>query len=203
MGAGPKDVSLEPGIHEVARRFVRVLEDLKVSYAVGGAVAMAFAGYVRATRDLDVLVLVPAVRMQEFADALAAQGFVMRDQEDRVVAPDPARMASAGREFGPFRLWWNDTKVEVFSPRVPLQDEILRRRIQVDLGDFAFWLTTAEDLILLKMIFHRPKDIEDARRLIAANRESLDSAYIRRQAETTLATPVIEELARLLDATSP
>lgn len=191
-------MSLEPGINETARRLVGILERMQAPYAVGGAVAMAFAGFVRATRDLDVLVLVPAVRTQEFADALAAEGFVMRLGDSSPTPPDAGLMAAATRESGHFKAWRGDTRVEVFSPRVPLQDSILRRRVKADLGDFSFWVTTAEDLILLKMVFHRPKDLEDARRLLAANRETLDVAYLREWAAKTLEGPVAEELRGLM-----
>jgi hypothetical protein len=164
---------------------------------------MAFAGFVRATRDLDVLALVPGVRTQELAGALAASGFVMRGGDLSPMAPDAGLMAAAARECGHFKVWLGDTRVEVFSPRVPLQDSILRRRVKADLGDFSFWVTTAEDLILLKMVFHRPKDIEDARRLLAANRETIDAAYLKEWAAKTLETPVAEELLRLMGCAPP
>lgn len=191
-------MSLEPGIHEAAKLLISVLDRLRAPYAVGGAVAMAFAGFVRATRDLDVLALVPSIRYQEFADALAEAGFSMRGDDGASIRPDPVRMAAAGRELGHFRIWWGDTRVEVFCPKVPLQDVVLRRRVRVDLGEFVMWLTTAEDLIVLKMIFHRPKDIEDVRRIIAANRDRLDTAYIRDQAAKTLEPPAARELEALL-----
>ncbi|MBI4677753.1 MAG: hypothetical protein HY748_09230 [Elusimicrobia bacterium] len=191
-------MSLEPEIHETARRLVGILDRMQAPYAVGGAVAMAFAGFVRATRDLDVLALVPAVRTQELADALAAEGFTMRGDDLSPMAPDAGRMAAASRESGLFRVWRGDTRVEVFSPRVPLQDSILRRRVKADIGDFSFWVTTAEDLVLLKMVFHRPKDIEDARRLLAANRETIDAAYLKEWVARTLEAPVAEELSRLM-----
>jgi hypothetical protein len=193
-------MSLEPGIHETARRLVGMLDRMRVPYAVGGAVAMAFAGFVRATRDLDVLALVPAVRTQELAEALAAEGFMMRGEDLSPIPPDAGRMAASTRECGHFKVWRGDIRVEVFSPRVPLQDSILRRRVKADLGDFSFWVTTAEDLVLLKMVFHRPKDIEDVRRLLAANRNTLDIAYLREWAAKTLEAAVAEELSRLMDS---
>ncbi len=148
-----------PEIQEVARRLVGVLDTIKAPYAVGGAVAMAFAGYVRATIDIDVLAMVPALRFQDFADLLGREGFVMRDARDQVLPPDPRLMSSAGRDLGHFRVWRGDTRAEVFIPKVPLQDSVLRRKVLADLGDFKMWITTAEDLILLKMVFHRPKDL--------------------------------------------
>lgn len=193
-------MSLGPGIHEAAGQLIALLDRLKAPYAVGGAVAMAFSGFVRATRDLDVLALVPAVRYEEFAAGLAEAGFVMHGEDGASLRPDPVRMAADGRELGHFRVWLGDTRVEVFCPKVPLQDAILKRRVRVELGDFAMWITTPEDLVVLKMIFHRPKDLEDARRIIAANRDRLDVGYIRDQAARTLEARVSRELEAMLAA---
>jgi hypothetical protein len=191
-------MSLEPEIHEATRRMVEILEGMGVGYAVGGAVAMAFGGYVRATRDVDVLVLVPAIRSQELADSLASAGFRMRDEEDRPIPPDVMKMTEASRETGHFRLWWRGTKVEVFVPRVPLQNSILRRRKRVQLTAFSMWITTVEDLVLLKMVFHRAKDLEDVRRLLVANREFLDLPYLREWMSKTLEPQVARELQEMM-----
>ncbi|MBI5210380.1 MAG: hypothetical protein HY927_10450 [Elusimicrobia bacterium] len=188
----------EPDIHEAARRLIGVFDKMQVPYAIGGAVAMAFAGFVRATRDVDVLALVPALRFQELADQLAEAGFVMRDEGEKTIPPDAARMAAASREFGYFRVWQGETKADVFLPKVPLQDSVLRRRVRVDLADFPMWVTTTEDLVLLKMVFHRPKDLEDVRHLLAANKEEIDVSYLKEWAAKTLEGPVAQELLELM-----
>ena len=187
-----------PELGQACEQLVQILAGSGIPYAVGGAVAMAFGGYLRGTHDLDVLVLIPALRYQEIADALNAAGFVMRDENDRPATVEVPPMLRASREMGHFRIWWANTRVELFPPRVPLQDAVLQRRVQVDLDGLSVWVTTAEDLILLKMIFHRPKDIEDVRRLLAANRGSLDVAYIESWIPRTLEVPVGGELRRML-----
>lgn len=197
-------MSPEPEIQQALRRLTSVFDAMNVPYAVGGAVGMAFVGFVRATRDVDVLALVPAVGFQNLAERLAAEGFVMRDAQQRPSAPDAARLSAACRDFGHFRVWLGDTKAEIFLPKVPLQDSVLRRRVRVEAAGLPLWITTAEDLILMKMIFHRPKDLEDVRRLLAANRGELDAGYIRSWASKTLdATCAAELLGMLGRAASP
>lgn len=191
-------MTIPPGIHEAIQRLVAILDRLGLEYAVGGAVAMAFSGYLRGTRDLDILVVVPALRSQEFAAALDEAGFRMRDA-DLPVAVDAARMVQEWRSAGLTRLWWQDTKVEIFSPRIALQNSILRRKLRVDLGGLALWITTAEDLVLLKMIFHRPKDLEDIRRMLLVNRESLERSYLLDWAARTLESAPAAELREMLE----
>ena len=187
-----------PDIHGAARAIVQIADRMKIPYAVGGAVAMGFAGYLRGTRDVDILVLVPAVRSQEFADALNDAGFKMQDENERLIPVDVSRMVASTKDLGQFGVWWKQTRVDIFSPRVPLQDSVLQRRIQVKLDDLAVWITTAEDLVLLKLIFHRPKDLEDARRILAANRDTLDTAYIGEWIPKTLDEKVGDELRDMM-----
>ena len=186
-----------PDIHETTQRLVRVLEALALPYALGGALGMGFAGVMRATRDIDVLVSLPALRSQELADALNQAGFIIRDRENEIPV-DVSRITREAREAGHFRIWRGNVRVELFVPKVPLQDSILSRRIRVDLGEFSLWTTTPEDLILLKMIFHRPKDIEDVRRLLAVNRDDLDVTYIRNWIDRTLETGPGKELIQMM-----
>lgn len=187
-----------PGVHEAMRRVVGVLEAMGLQYAIGGAVGMGFAGVVRGTRDLDLLALLPAIRTQEFAGAVEEQGFTMRDQEGRPIPVEVPRMVASMRDSGQFRIWWRDTKVEVFVPKVPLQDSILKRRRRVDLGEFSLWITTPEDLILLKMIFHREKDLLDVKQLLAVNQDVLDWRYIEEWIEKTLDADAGAELRQMM-----
>lgn len=60
------------------------------------------------------------------------------------------------------------------------------------------WLTTPEDLILLKMIFHRPKDLEDVRHLLAANAGTLDLGYLAEWSPKTLEPGIAAEFRELL-----
>lgn len=189
---------LAPELLQTLERLANIFAAMNIRYALGGAVAMSFHGYVRATRDLDVLVLVPATRAQEFADTLTDAGFRMHDDEGRSIAVDVERMLVSQRERGHFAVWWKLVRAEVFSPVVPLQDAVLTRTILVSLEDFDVCVTTAEDLILLKMVFHRDKDLVDVRRLLAANVSSLDFDYIEDWIPRTLEPNVGEELRQMI-----
>lgn len=189
---------LGPEIHEATRSIVGILESMSVPYALGGAVAMTFLRHVRATKDVDLLILLPALKSQAFADALNNAGFRMHDDADRPVPVEVAAMIRSMRETGLCRVWWKEVKVELFVPKVPLQDAVLRRRFQVQLGDLDLWVTTAEDLILLKMIFHRDKDLVDVKRLLVANLDSLDYPYMESWIPRTLPTSVGDELRQMI-----
>ena len=61
---------------------------------------------------------------------------------------------------------------------MPFENEMVERSILVETGSIKVRLPTPEDLIILKAIAHRPKDLEDIR-AIAANYPNLDNARIR------------------------
>ena len=59
-------------------------------------------------------------------------------------------------------------------------------------------ITTAEDLILLKMAFHRDKDLRDVRGILAIQSGKLDLAYLRDWAGKMLTEEHRAELERWL-----
>ena len=57
-------------------------------------------------------------------------------------------------------------------------------------------ITTAEDLILLKMAFHREKDLRDVRGILWSQKGKLDLGYIRDWAKRMLEGEHASELER-------
>lgn len=90
------------------------------------------------------------------------------------------------------------TRFEVFVPFIPLQDEILRRVVQAPLENRNLPFTTAEDLILLKMAFHREKDLRDVRGMLWVQRGKLDLDYLKAWSSRMLANEIQQELEDLI-----
>jgi len=175
-----------------------ILADQQIPHAFGGALAQNYWGVVRATQDVDVLAFIPALRFQEIVDALAAHGFTNRD---RTGATSPLTVATAResqRTRGLFEAWLGIVKVELFGPILPLQHRILERAVMLPWKEREIPVTTAEDLILLKMVFHREKDLRDIRAMIATRGASLDRVYMLAQAAALLDAAQISELRGLL-----
>ncbi len=76
---------------------------------------------------------------------------------------------------------------------------MLRRRVQATLFGEAAWLSTAEDVILHKLLWNRisPSDLQmgDAAGVVAVQAEALDNDYLRRWAGEL---QLRDELQRLL-----
>jgi len=88
---------------------------------------------------------------------------------------------------------------------VPLQGEILRRAVLMPFENQQIPVTTAEDLVLLKLVFHREKDLHDVRGILWVQRHELDLDYMRHWSARTLEDEAQRELESLIEqyATRP
>ena len=151
----------------------RALESSGTAYIVVGGFSSNTHGIPRSTKDLDVVVSITALR---FPDLLPMLGPGWRC--------DP--QYSFETNTGTMRLILEHVnsafKVELFALSEDPQDQArFQRRVCKDFGDFSVWLPTAEDVIVWKLRWARPKDLDDVRSVIfVREREGkLDWEYIR------------------------
>jgi hypothetical protein len=187
------------------RDFVTLIDELAdalgrlgLRYALGGALATSYWGVPRTTQDIDLLVALPALKYQELADALDALGCKQRDERGQWVTPSVACMRRQVAERNLIECRCDSTLIELFVPVVPLQDEILRRAVPKMLGARQMPITSAEDMILLKLAFHRIKDLQDVRGILRVQQGSLDLDYLRRWSARSHSQAVQQELDELI-----
>jgi hypothetical protein len=188
-----------PALADVVLRVADVAEELRVPCAIGGAVAVSFWGVPRTTQDANCLVAVPAVAYQRLADALNARGF----QVEQSSGPQPVTVIALLEQVRRdtfMRLSCRATSVELFIPVVPLQQSILERAVAKMFFGRTIKVTTAEDLILLKMAFHRQKDLQDIKGILHVQQGHLDVPYLRHWSAEMLEPPAVRELDELMAA---
>ena len=161
-----------PTAAELARSIADALERHGLKYAIGGALALGFYAAPRATVDVDVNVFVPP--SSGLAAALAAltdAGFVADQDEialrQRALAEGQFRGRSAG------------LRVDVFVPAIPYYEELAQRRCQVTLLGRPLWILAAADLVVLKLMFFRRRDLADVEAVLRDQRAGLDRAFVR------------------------
>jgi len=187
-----------PNLIEVIDKLAEAFERLQLRYAVGGALANNYWGILRATRDVDCLISLPAIKYQLFADELNAVGFTLHDSDGQLVpiAVPLLREQVQQRKF--IECHYQTVRVELFVPAVPLQDEILSRAVPIQIRNREIPITTAEDLVLLKLAFHRVKDMLDVRGILWVQRGRLDLHYLRKWSALTHDADTQQELERLI-----
>lgn len=155
---------------DVVLELVAELERSDLPYALGGAIAYGAWGEPRATRDVDLNLWIERDQLEHAFDVLASAG----------VDVDRPRAAVEAEERGMFVGRHGDYRIDVFVPSVPFYDEALARRVRVPFADRDVWVLSAESLAVFKMLFFRPKDLVDLRRLLEIRGSSFDASFVRR-----------------------
>lgn len=153
---------------ELAAAISAKLAGSNIRHAVSGAVAMAVHGVVRATKDLDILVVAPQVRLP---DVFA----IVRDCGFR--GEDPVLLRGL-REDGYAELASGPVRVEILGAVRPYHRTLPDRAVSVGISGTRVPFVSLEDLVVLKMLWRRPKDIPDIHSLLAASR-NFDADYVR------------------------
>lgn len=155
----------------IARAIADRLESDGVPYAVGGALALAYHGVPRGTQDIDLNVFLQPEAARAALESLRQMG-VEIDVDAAI-----RRAIERGDAVG----WKDGIRIDLFLNSVPLHDLAARRRVRVTFAGTPAWILSAEDLVVLKLLFDRPKDHIDIERVMAIQGDDLDRAYVRAQ----------------------
>jgi len=90
-------------------------------------------------------------------------------------------------------------KVDFWLPKPdPFDREMLRRRAQVTLFGEPAWISTAEDVLLHKLVWNRisrsDRQLGDAAGVVAVQADALDKNYLRHWAQELKLTSELERL---------
>ena len=146
-----------------------------------GAQAAILHGAARLTADVDITVDPGARTAGELAMALGAAGF-----EPRV--DDVAAFAEANRVL-PLVHARTRIPVDVVLAGPGLEDLFFARAEQRSIGDVTVPVACAEDIVTMKVLGGRAKDLEDVAAILRAQRGTLDLHRVRerlRQIEQAL-----------------
>lgn len=144
----------------ILRHLVAWLQAGKVQGVVIGGVAASLWGRPRLTRDVDALVLLKEGRWGEFLAAGAGHGFLPRRADALAFARETRVLLVRHGESG--------IDLDLVFGSLPFEKEAVIRAKWVDLGGVAIPLSSPEDLIIMKAVAHRPRDLEDIAAILAA-----------------------------------
>ena len=180
---------------EAVAAVARALRRQGVGWYLLGAQAVIYWGRPRLSADVDVTVSVPPDRVGELAAALAAEGF-------RPLVEDVAEFGARTRVL-PLEHSATGLPVDVILGGPGLEEDFRRRAIPVEIGGETVPIITPEDLLVTKILAGRPKDIEDARGLLAVRGAALDFGRIRSLLglleEALSRSDLLRELERLVN----
>jgi hypothetical protein len=147
------------------------LNELDVPWYLFGARAAILYGLARLTADVDVTVRLPRhLSTEAFTQQLESRGFLCR-----VMEPGFIERTSVV----PFVHTASALPLDVVLAGPGLEDQFFERVIVRTIDGVRVPVASAEDLVVMKVLAGRPKDLEDIVAITAAQRDAIDVAYIR------------------------
>jgi hypothetical protein len=147
-----------------------LLDDFDHQGVFIGGVAASILGIPRFTVDIDIVFLLHQDDLPRLLENAARYGI-----EPRI--SDPVGFARQSRVLL-LRHSASGTDIDLSMGILPFGIEMVERSRLVEIGSFAIRLPTPEDLIIMKALPRRPKDLADIQAISASN-PNLDRARIR------------------------
>lgn len=158
------DKSLEP-FRAAIESLQRLLHKFNDRGVIIGGIAVGFLGKPRFTADIDAVFLLSTKDVSNFLELARAENILPRIQN----AEDFARK----NRVLLLKYMPTETDIDVSLGILPFEEDMVARSSTRSFANLSLRLPTPEDLIIMKAIAHRPKDLEDIR-TIASNYTDLD-----------------------------
>lgn len=163
-----------------------------------GGIAVSLVGQPRATQDIDGLVLLKGDQQEQFFKKILNSDFSPRLSDAFAFARRRRVLLLEHKE--------SHIKVDISFADLPFQEEALERKAYVRIDDLKIPTPSAEDLVIMKVVAHRPRDIADIEGIMSLNPD-LDLKRIRywvKEFAKALEMPELkEDLEKLIRASRP
>lgn len=166
-------------------------QDAPTPGMVIGGVAASLLGRPRVTRDIDALVLLDESEWKAFLAKGARFGFVPR-LSDALTFARQARVLLVRHEASGIDL-------DIAFGALPFEEEAVARTVWRDVGGVRIPLPLPEDLLIMKAVAHRPRDMADIESILDAQ-PKLDLPRVRRWVREFSAALETPELLRDFNA---
>ena len=148
----------------------RLLEHFDNQGVIIGGIAASLLGKPRFTADLDAIILLSVEDIPNLVGAASELGIVPRIADVEAFARKNRVSLLQHKASG--------INIDISLGLLPFETEMVERSQKLNVGGFHLRLPTPEDLIILKAVAHRPKDLEDIQ-AIAASHPDLDKERVR------------------------
>ena len=166
--------TLPRNLSQAVVELAHILERHRIRYCLVGGVAAGFRSEPRFTSDIDFLLEVPQLVLPGLLNELHERGFTL-DLESAIRNWIQESMIA---------FYFRDVRIDWLKPVLPCYQHALDR------GSIESWtgvpirVSSAESLILIKLLAFRTQDQLDIENLVAANCQQLDLDWIKKEWET-------------------
>ena len=152
----------------VYEKVITFLNSGNFKYILIGGMAAGIIGEPRATGDVDIDIILDKKDISDFLKKAKQTGFNF----------DEKACIKRAKESGSFQLKIGDFHIDFIIASTDLEREAIKRKKVYKIHSVNSNLPTPEDLILLKVIPGRPKDIIDAENITQRHTGKLDKKYL-------------------------
>jgi hypothetical protein len=135
-----------------------------------GGIAASLLGQPRLTADLDAVILMSIEELPKLIEAASSEGMILRIADAEAFARKNRVLLLQHQASG--------IKVDISLGILPFETEMIERGEEISVARLRLRLPTPEDLIIMKAVAHRPKDLADIQ-AIAASHPDLDKERIQ------------------------
>ncbi len=159
-------------LEDVYKKIVMFLNRGKYKYIVIGGIAAGTIGEARATGDVDVDIIISRENIPAFLDKAAKDGFKVSMK----------RCLESAEQTGVFQINYEDFHIDFVIASTNVETSAFERAQVRKLYGIKAFFPTPEDMILLKIIPGRDKDLLDAKNIALRHKGKLDTRYLKRWA---------------------
>ncbi len=172
-------------VSRLLERLAAALSDASIPYMLVGGQAVLLYGLPRLTDDVDVTLGIGPSRLPDLLEVVEKLGW-------DVLVAHPREFVRQTLVL-PCRDPLTSVRVDFILSFTPYERQALARAHQVTIGQTELAFAALEDLIILKIVAGRPRDLEDVRGVLIKN-PTADLAYVRkwlRQLELGASEPLL------------
>jgi len=164
---------MQGSLDKLYSKTISFLEKEKIPYLLIGGLAVGVWGEPRMTQDIDLILFIPKNSIPKFLGKIKNEKFSINKS---------AALKDISLK-GAFRIEYSGLWVDIILSSTEFENSAFRRKRKIQLLNKKVALPSPEDLILLKLIPGREKDLLDARSVIERQKNKLNRKYLEEWAQ--------------------
>lgn len=152
-------------LNQTLFEIITLLEKHDLPYMVIGGYAVLYHGEARFTEDIDIVLGVDSKSLDQVLRAV--------ENQFRARAKDVNKFVEQTNVL-PLISLKNDVKVDLIFSFINYERNAIQKALSVDIEGKNVQIVRAEDLIIYKLLAGRPKDLEDAKKVMEHNLATLN-----------------------------
>jgi hypothetical protein len=157
-------------VSELLEKISRALDEWGIPYMIIGGQAVLVHGEPRMTEDIDVTLGVSSDSLETVIRFVTSLGW-------EIMVENPETFVKRTMVL-PCRDPQSGIKIDLIFSFSPYERQAIGRAVKIRFGSRFVRFASVEDLVVHKIIAGRPRDIEDARLVLAKN-PNIDEKYLR------------------------